>query len=49
MLKGQQESELKSYLERLNNLQKDSIRIEGIVLYLQDKIKNLQKSDLTNT
>ena len=49
MLKEQLESELKSYLERLNNLQKDSIRIEAIVLYLQDKIKNLQKSDLTNT
>ena len=49
MLKEQLESELKSYLEKLNNLHKDLIRMEGIVLYLQDKIKNLQKSDLTNT
>jgi hypothetical protein len=47
MTKEQLEIELKSYSDKLNSLQKDTLRIEGILMYLQDKIKNLPNSDLT--
>jgi len=43
------ENDIKIYSERLTLLQKDILRIEGIIIYLQDKIKNLQNSDLTNS
>jgi hypothetical protein len=43
------ENEIKVYLERLSSLQKDILRIEGIIIYLQDKIKNLENSNLTNS
>jgi len=43
------ENEIKVYFERLSSLQKDILRIEGIVIYLQDKIKNLENSNLTNS
>jgi hypothetical protein len=43
------ENDIKIYSERLALLQKDMLRIEGIIIYLQDKIKNLQNSDLTNS
>ena len=43
------ENDIKVYTERLGLLQKDMLRIEGIVIYLQDKIKNLENSDLTNS
>jgi|GEM_PF-2445009 len=42
------ENDIKVYAERLGLLQKDMLRIEGIIIYLQDKIKNLENSDLTN-
>ena len=47
MTKEQLEIELKSYSDKLNSLQKDTFRVEGILIYLQDKIRNLSNSDLT--
>jgi len=49
MTKEQLEIELKSYSDKLYSLQKDAFRVEGILIYLQEKIKNLLNSDLTNT
>jgi len=43
------ENDIKVYSERLGLLQKDMLSLEGIVIYLQDKIKNLENSDLTNS
>ena len=42
------EKEIQSYFDKANNLKADLLRVEGIVLYLQNKIKELQNSDLTN-
>ena len=42
MNKESLEKELQSYLEKANNLKADLLRIEGILLFLQDKIKQLQ-------
>jgi hypothetical protein len=47
MTKEQLEIELKNYSDKLNTLQKDAFRVEGILMYLQDKIRNLSNSDLT--
>ena len=49
MTKEQLEIELKSYSDKLSSLQKDAFRVEGILMYLQDKIRNLSNSDLTIT
>ena len=48
MNKESLEKELQSYLEKATNLKADLLRIEGISLFLQDKIKQLQNSNLTN-
>lgn len=42
------EKEIQSYFDKINNLKADLLRLEGIILYLQNKIKELQNSDLTN-
>ena len=41
--------ELDFYIEKINSAQKDILRIEGIIIYLQNKIKELENSDLTNS
>jgi hypothetical protein len=43
------EKEIQSYLDKANNLKADLLRIEGIILYLQNKIKELENSNLTNS
>jgi hypothetical protein len=43
------EKEIQSYFDKANNLKADLLRVEGIILYLQNKIKELQNSDLTNS
>jgi len=43
------EKEIHSYLDKANNLKADLLRIEGIILYLQNKIKELENSNLTNS
>jgi len=35
--------ELEFYIEKINSNQKDIFRFEGIVIYLQNKIKELEK------
>jgi hypothetical protein len=47
MTKESIENEIKMYFERTNVLHKDMLRIEGIIIYLQDKLKNLENSDST--
>ena len=42
------EKEIQSYFDKINNLKADLLRLEGIIFYLQNKIKELQNSDLTN-
>jgi hypothetical protein len=41
--------ELDFYIEKINSAQKDILRIEGIIIYLQNKIKEFENSNLTNT
>lgn len=43
------EKEIQSYFDKINNLKADLLRLEGIILYLQNKIKELQNSNLTNS
>jgi hypothetical protein len=43
------EKEIQFYLNKADTLKADLLRIEGIILYLQNKIKELQNSNLTNT
>jgi hypothetical protein len=43
------EKEIQFYFDKANNLKADLLRVEGIILYLQNKIKELQNSDLTNS
>jgi hypothetical protein len=35
------EKDIRSYLDKANNLKADLLRIEGIIIYLQNKIKEL--------
>jgi hypothetical protein len=42
------QKDLESYLNKSINLRADLLRIEGIIVYLQNKIKELENSDLTN-
>ena len=41
--------ELDFYIEKINSAQKDILRIEGIIIYLQNKIKEFENSNLTNS
>ena len=43
------EKELQSYLDKVSNLRADLLRLDGIILYLQNKIKELENSNLTNS
>jgi len=43
------EKELQSYLDKISNLRSDLLRLDGIILYLQNKIKELENSNLTNS
>jgi len=43
------EKEIQSYFDKTNTLKADLLRIEGIILYLQNKIKELENSNLTNS
>ena len=43
------EKELQSYLDKISNLRADLLRLDGIILYLQNKIKELENSNLTNS
>jgi hypothetical protein len=43
------EKELQSYLNRSNTLRADLLRLDGIIIYLQNKIKELENSNLTNS
>ena len=43
------EKEIQSYFNKANNLKADLLRVEGIILYLQNKIKELENSNLTNS
>ena len=43
------EKEIQSYFDKANNLKADLLRVEGIILYLQNKIKELENSNLTNS
>ena len=43
------EKELQSYLDKISNLRADLLRLDGITLYLQNKIKELENSNLTNS
>jgi len=49
MNKDSLEKELQSYLSRSMLLRADILRLEGIIFYLQNKIKELENSDLTNS
>ena len=49
MNKDHLEKELQSYLNKSITLRADILRLEGIIFYLQNKIKELQNSDLTNS
>ena len=49
MSKESIEKEIQSYFDKANNLKADLLRLEGIIIYLQNKIKELQNSDLTNS
>jgi hypothetical protein len=45
-------NELDKYLQKMSLLKTDVIRLEGIVLYLENKIKEIveiENSDLTNS
>lgn len=51
-LKEELENYSKKYIDlqrNIGDLQKDLLRLEGIVIYLQEKIKNENKENLTNT
>jgi len=43
------EKEIQAYIVKANELKADLLRIEGIVVYLQNKLKESKNSDLTNT
>jgi hypothetical protein len=43
------EKEIQLYIDKANNLKSDILRLEGIIIYLQNKMKELQNSDLTNS
>ena len=41
--------DLKFYLDKANALNADLLRLDGIIIYLQNKIKELENSNLTNS
>jgi hypothetical protein len=43
------EKELQTFIDKANFLRAELLRLDGIIIYLQNKIKELQKSDLTNS
>ena len=43
------EKEIQLYTDKANNLKADILRLEGIIIYLQNKMRELQNSDLTNS
>jgi hypothetical protein len=49
MNKESLEKELQSYLNRSHILKADLLRLDGIIVYLQNKIKELENSNLTNS
>lgn len=42
------QKELDIYVEKISGLKVDILRLEGIIFYLQNKIKELENSNLTN-
>lgn len=45
-------SQLQAYNQQLNLLQRDVIRLEGVIMYIQSQLKeldSLNKEDLTNS
>jgi hypothetical protein len=49
MNKESLEKELQLYIDKANNFRSDLLRLDGIIIYLQNKIKELENSDLTNS
>ena len=49
MNKESLEKELQIFIDKANIFRADLLRLDGIIIYLQNKIKELQKSDLTNS
>jgi hypothetical protein len=49
MNKTELEKEMQMYVERLSFFKNDILRLEGIIFYLENKIKELQNSNLTNS
>jgi hypothetical protein len=43
------EKEIQLYIDKANILKADILRLEGIIIYLQNKMKELRNSDLTNS
>jgi hypothetical protein len=43
------QKELKFFLDKINSLNADLLRLDGIISYLQNKIKELENSNLTNS
>jgi len=41
-------SELKAYNQQLNLLQRDIIRLEGIIIYIQNKLKQIEDYEKQN-
>jgi hypothetical protein len=37
------QKEIELYIQKINSYQKDMLRLEGIIIYLKNKMKDLEK------